>query len=144
MAEQHLNRPRRRASRPTLRILRIAGWRYSNSREAWVHRTFNGRVGPVFVDDGYEPHPELTDLTLFQAPPVRMPILLAAKDDRQPLPRRSAEPAPQVARVFTRLSEGEEPRVVVVDGRPPQRGVEVPAPVPEGVVVPLRSARATG
>jgi hypothetical protein len=109
-----------------------------------VHRTFNGRIGPVFVDDGYEPHPELTDLTLFEAPPVRMPILLGGEGERQPLPRRSTEQPPRVARVFTRLSEGEEPRVIVVDGRPPTRGVPVPAAAPEGVVVPLKPARATG
>jgi hypothetical protein len=114
------------------------------SREAWVHRSFSGRVGPVFVDDSYEPHPELTDLTLFHARPVHGPVLLGADGDREPLPRRTAEPAPAVSRVFTRLSEGEEPRVVVVDGRPPRRGAALPTTAPEGVVVPLKSAHATG
>lgn len=140
----HSNRPRHRASKATLRALRLAGWRYSNAREAWVHRTFSGRVGPVFVDETYEPHPGLTDLSLFEAPPVRLPVLIASEADRPPLPRRDSASTTKTSRVLTRLAEGEEPRVVQVDGRPPARGVEVPTPTPEGVVVPIKSARATG
>jgi len=139
------NRPRHRASKPTLRVLKLAGWRYSTTREAWVHRTFNGRIGPVFVDDSYEPQPELTDLSLFEAPPVHLPVLIASEAERTPLPRRSAgSTASQTTRVLTRLSEGEDPRVVQVDGRPPKRGVEVPTSTPDGVVVPIKTARATG
>jgi hypothetical protein len=142
---RNMNRTRHRASKPTLRVLRLAGWRYSNTREAWVHRTFNGRIGPVFVDETYEPHPELTDLSLFEAPPVRLPVLIAGEGERPPLPRRAASsPSTSSARVLTRLSEGEDPRVVQVDGHPPKRGIEVPTPTPDGVVVPIKTARATG
>ncbi|WP_421118294.1 hypothetical protein ACE2AJ_12875 [Aquihabitans daechungensis] len=144
MSRRNPNRPRRIASQGTIRALRIFGWRYSTAREAWVHRALRGRVGPVFVDRDFDPHPELTDLSLFDAPRVKTPLLLAPEGERPPLPRRDTTPAPKAARVFARLADGEEPRVVVVDGRPPLRGVTFPEPVAEGVVVPIKSARATG
>jgi len=144
MSRRSTNRPRRIASPRKIRMLRLAGWRYSTSREAWVHRTFNGRVGPVFVDSDFEAHPGLTDLSLFDAPPARMPVLLVPEDERAPLPRRETTPPTPVTRVLARLADGEEARVVTVDGKPPQRGIEVPTPPVEAVVVPIKSARATG
>jgi len=144
MSRRNPNRPRRIASSGQIRVLRLFGWRYSTAREAWVPRAFKGRIGPVFVDRGFDPHPGMTDLSLFDAPRAKKPVLLAPEDQRIPLPRRDTTPRPEVSRVFARLSEGEEPRVVVVDGRPPERGVILPAPVDTGVVVPIKSARATG
>lgn len=54
------NRPRRPASPRKIQALRLAGWRYSNKRSAWVHRAFNGRVGPVFVDPT-DTHPRIDE-----------------------------------------------------------------------------------
>ena len=105
---------------------------------------FRGRVGPVFVDQSFDPHPGMTDLSLFEAPPAKTPILLAPEGQRTPLPRRGLAGDRGVTRVFARLSDGEEPRVVVVDGRPPMRGVPVPPQQSDAVVVPIKSARATG
>ena len=137
--------PHRVASQaPDAPAHRLIGWRYSSTREAWVPRLFRGRIGPVFVDQSYDPHPGLTDLTLFEAPPAKMPVLMAHPHERDPLPRRDAAPTREVSRVLARLSDGEEPRVVVVDGRPPARGVPLPAPTDDGNVVPIKSARATG
>ena len=144
MSRRNPNRPRRMASPGTIRVLRLVGWRYSGAREAWVPRVFRGRVGPVFVDQSFDPHPGMTDLSLFEAPPAKTPILLAPEGQRTPLPRRGLAGDRGVTRVFARLSDGEEPRVVVVDGRPPMRGVPVPPQQSDAVVVPIKSARATG
>lgn len=54
------NRLRRPASPRKIQALRLAGWRYSSKRSAWVHRAFNGRVGPVFVDPT-DTHPRIDE-----------------------------------------------------------------------------------
>ncbi|MGN6695262.1 MAG: hypothetical protein ACTHN0_13890 [Aquihabitans sp.] len=54
------NRLRRPASPKKIQALRLAGWRYSSKRSAWVHRAFNGRVGPVFVDPT-DTHPRIDE-----------------------------------------------------------------------------------
>jgi len=46
--------------RPKIQALRLAGWRYSSKRSAWVHRAFNGRVGPVYVDPA-DDHPRIDE-----------------------------------------------------------------------------------
>lgn len=43
-----VNRQRRPVTRRQLTVLRAMGWRYSTTREAWVHRSRGGRRGPVF------------------------------------------------------------------------------------------------
>ena len=54
------NRLRRPASPRKIQALRLAGWRYSSKRSAWVHRAFNGRVGPVYVDP-LDDHPRIDE-----------------------------------------------------------------------------------
>lgn len=142
------NRPRRPASPAKLRALRAMGWRYSSTREAWVHRAFNGRMGPVFIDPDYYNHPGVTEAVHFEAVrPFRAPEVVMAEGDRPALPQRRRRPVvpKDQSRVKVRLPETEEARVVVVDGKPPQRGVD-PASLSttDAVVVPIKSARATG
>jgi len=142
------NRPRRPASQTKLRALRAAGWRYSTSREAWVHRAFNGRVGPVFIDPEYYNHPGVTETVEF-APerPMRPLVVTLESEERPPLPKRVQRPVVPANRtkVSVRLSETEEPRTVIVDGTPPRRGIDtVDLRTADAVVVPIKSARATG
>ncbi len=40
-------RPRRIVSSNVLRMFRVAGWRYSSQRRAWVFAPLSGRIGPV-------------------------------------------------------------------------------------------------
>lgn len=139
-------RPRRSASPGTIRALRIAGWRYSSARAAWVHRAFNGTVGPVFIDPQYHQHPGVIDAVVFEAPHRRTPPVVVPKAERAPLPQR---PIPMksdrlVTPVLMSLTGTEPPRVLLVDGRPPVRGMPVPPPPAGRVVVPIKSARATG
>lgn len=42
-------RPRRRLPGRCEGLVRTVGWRYSVHRDAYVHRAFGGRYGPVFV-----------------------------------------------------------------------------------------------
>lgn len=153
---RHTNRPRRPASEATIRALRIAGWRYSTAREAWVHRAFRGRVGPVFIDPQYYNHPGVTDEVHFAASTTDLeefidlaalesfaaPEFVIAEGERAPLPRRRTERR-DVTKVTVRLSESEEPRMVAVDGKPPRRGDERLVLRPVDNVVPLKSAAAS-
>ncbi len=155
---RHINRPRRPASETTIRALRIAGWRYSTAREAWVHRAFRGRVGPVFIDPQYYNHPGVTDEVHFEASLTDVedfasfvdltaaersdtPEIVIAEGERAPLPRRHTDRR-DLTKVKVRLSDSEEPRVVAVDGRPPRRGDETLVIRPIDNVVPLKSAAA--
>jgi hypothetical protein len=123
-----------------IRALQIAGWRYSTTREAWVHRAFHGRVGPVFIDPQYYNHPGVTDIVDFGvARPFRAPEVVVAEGERTPLPQRQ-KTRDDLPRVKVRLSESEEPRVVAVDGKPPRRGVESLVAHSIDNVVPLKSA----
>jgi hypothetical protein len=142
------NRPRRPASQPKIRALRLMGWRYSTTREAWVHRAFSGRVGPVFIDPQYYNHPGVTETVQFDANrPFRPLVVSLSAEDRPPLPQRAkAEPARRDrTKIKVQLSEADDARVVVVDGKPPRRGVDPDDLRTAGaVVVPIKSARATG
>lgn len=142
------NRVRRPVSQTQIKIVRAIGWRYSANREAWVLRPFGGRFGPVFAlrPDEEPENGGVPDLHLFEAMTrPRRPRVLP-EDQRPPLPRRieatePSEPRP-VYQVETRLRGDEPPRVVVVDGRPPERGVDPRALRPaDGVVVPIRKVR---
>ncbi len=103
-------RPRRPASQPKIRALRLFGWRYSFSREAWVHRAFKGRVGPVFIDHEPEgPSRPLTepDRGAFPIPeearrapevlafPSRALPILPGPRVQDPAPEARAERAPE-------------------------------------------------
>lgn len=162
------NRLRRPASPKKIKALRIAGFRYSSKRSAWVHRAFNGRVGPVFVDPADE-HPRISEAIVIDSEgprrnsdrpaPALAPMPLPERPVHSldlhrpelaqlplpPRPMKLGRKPSDVIRVKVRLSETEEPRVVRVDGRPPRRGVD-PRTLATGdhVVVPLKSARATG
>lgn len=150
MGDQRSSRPRRAASARQLRVLRLAGWRYSITRDAWVHWAFRGRVGPVFIDSddhvppglitteraqAASPDDDLLDAMIAHLPAVRPPVL------EQPLLLERKPPT--VKRVLARLPEDEEPRSVVVDGRPPRRGVERSMAALRPVMVPP-PAQATG
>lgn len=133
------NRVRRPVSENQLKIARALGWRYSASRDAWVHRFANGRRGPVLVPRTEEQeNGGVLDLHLFEAMvAARMPKVVPP-EQRAPLPKRTAERP--VYEVEVRLRGDEPPRRVQVDGRPPQRGVDPAAlrPRADDVVVPLR------
>jgi hypothetical protein len=132
------NRPRRAVTRRQLIALRAAGWRYSSTREAWVHRIGRGRIGPVFrlAADLGEPEHNTPDLTLFEAlVAARQPRLVPA-EQRTPLPRRIEARPP--TRVEVSLRPTEPPRPVVVDGRPPVRGTDPRVLRTDGMVVPMR------
>lgn len=129
----------------------MLGWRYSTTREAWVHRAFNGRVGPVFIDPQYYNHPGVTETVQFDAVrPFRAPEVVVPSDERPALPRRPHRPrgplpARNLKKVKVALSETEEPRVIAVDGKPPRRGIDVvDLRTADAVVVPIKGARATG
>ncbi|MFN8016983.1 MAG: hypothetical protein U0P45_02540 [Acidimicrobiales bacterium] len=135
------NRVRRPVSDKQLKIARALGFRYSASRDAWVHRIGNGRRSPVLVARTAEQeNGGVLDLHLFDAMvAARMPKVRPA-EARTPLPRRTATERP-VYEVEVRRRGDEPPRVVQVDGRPPQRGVDPAALRPrveDDVVVPLR------
>lgn len=144
---QSPNRPRRPASAGKLRAIRILGWRYSATRGAWVHRAFKGRVGPVYVDPDHFLHLGVTEHVEFKAARPFRPSEVDMLEAQPPLPQRPLPPKVPAERtkVKVRLSETEEPRTVVVDGKPPVRGVPVDSlRTTSAVVVPIRSARATG
>ena len=127
--------------------MRVLGWRYSRTREAWVHRAFNGRVGPVFIDPDVYDHPGMTEPVEFAAVRPFRAAEVALLENQPPLPKRVQPPKvpTQRTKVKVALSETEEPRTVVVDGKPPARGVAVEElRTTSAVVVPLKSARATG
>ncbi len=141
----HSNRPRRAASPKQIRALRVLGWRFSTTREAWVHRSFGGRVGPVFRDPHTaDDHGEL-DLRLFETMVAqRQPKVVVAPHERTVLPQRSVSVPRPVTAVRVRLHAAEEPRVVMVDGRPPRRGFDPRSlRIGNAVVVPIKSSRAT-
>lgn len=124
------------------------GWRYSTTREAWVHRAFSGRVGPVFIDPEYFNHPGVTETVQFDATkPFRPLVVSLTAEERPPLPKRVHERPVRRDRTKVRvqLSETEETRIVVVDGKPPRRGIDpIDLRTADAVVVPIKSARATG
>jgi hypothetical protein len=138
-------------------MLRFAGWRFSATRDAWVHRIGRGRYGPVFVARGAEPTviPE-PDPSIYEALVAsRRPKVTVPPEQRPPLPQRA--PAPSVAgpqalgrgserpkvRVEVQLDEAEPPRTVIVDGRPPERGIDPRVLGKGGVVVRLHKRRAS-
>jgi hypothetical protein len=137
--QRQKNRPRRPANKATIRALQLAGWRYSSTRDAWVHRAFRGRVGPVFVDPAALDHPGLIGpMEFIAAQPFRAEEVIIDDGPRPPLPRRPRLRT-DLTRVEVRLSEAEEPRVVAVDGKPPRCGREHLVPPRADNVVPLRS-----
>lgn len=61
-----------------------------------------------------------------------------------PLPRRAVVVKRPIIPVEAKLHAEEPARVVLVDGRPPRRGIDPRRLRPsDGVVVPIKSARAT-
>ena len=149
------NRPRRIASKRQIAILRTLGWRYSASRGAWVHRALGGRVGPVYCSPDEIPIPQFDDSTIARFDLVRAPVLPEHDIDplspevaqapvaSEPLPQRPRAAKRQVIQVEAQLHESEPARVVMVDGRPPRRGIDPRAlRLDDGVVVPIKSARA--
>ena len=73
-----------------LSVLRLLGWRYSPTRNAWVHRLAGGRRGPVFRDHVREsvaaPPVDVHQIDRGLAPPFAA--------DRPALPRRGAPVPP--------------------------------------------------
>lgn len=138
-------------------MLRLTGWRYSQTRDAWVHRIGRGRYGPAFVVRTAEPTvaPE-PDPTIYEAlVAARRPKVTVPPAERPPLPQRATAPtitSPQARplgaerpkiRVEVQLDEAEPPRTVMVDGRPPERGIDPRTLGKGGVVVRLHKRRAT-
>lgn len=139
-------------------MLRLAGWRFSQTRDAWVLRFGRGRYGPVFVvrpdEEPVVPEP---DPTIYEAlVAARRPKVTVPPAQRPPLPQRApAAMAPTVTspqaralggerpkvRVEVQLDEAEPPRTVMVDGRPPERGVDPRTLGKGGVVVRLHKRR---
>lgn len=133
-------------SKRQLAALKLAGYRYSATRDAWVHRAFRGRLGPVFQAhdaSGVDlfPYDNTQFESLFTAGRIpRMPPMEA-----EALPRRRIREQRRKVPVKTRLAADEPARLVHVDGRPPERGGILPSndlPIP-GRVVPIKSARAS-
>lgn len=131
-----------------LKVLRALGYRYSYSREAWVHRFGRGRWGPVFT--------EVASLGVSTMPPdvVRRleeqlievgPIQVLPPEDRTKLPQRAARRRGDRL-IPVRWLHEEEHKIVYVDGRPPTLGVVPPAEanLPRPTVVPIKRSRATG
>lgn len=137
------SRPRRSVSKPTIKLLRAAGWRYSATREAYVHRLGDGRIGPVFCEHAPEVEEHsLPDTRLYEAMvAVRKPRIVP-EHEREPLPRRGEEPRVTTV-VEVALAAEEPPRLVVVDGRPPRRGIDPRVLKTPGVVTSIKSRRAT-
>lgn len=129
-------------------MLRVLGWRYSATREAWVHRIGKGRRGPVFVerrrhapneravDDDrlYRAMAEQTEQTPPSDPPPRDEPADAVEreeppepEERPAPPRRIPANPPALARrkVRVRLDPDAPPKEVVVDGRPPRLGTVI-------------------
>lgn len=128
----------------TVRVITALGWRYSATRDAYVHRVAQGRVGPVFRVHDVDPYPHAVDDPILVDALVsrRRPRVVLAEHEREPLPRRATvEPRPKIA-VEVALTESEPPRVVQVDGRPPQRGVDPAVLRPTGKLVAVRDASA--
>jgi hypothetical protein len=103
----------------------MLGWRYSIARDAWVHRIGGGHLGPVFRLKGEEGEPSnaTPDPTLFEAWVAARAVQEAPGAQRTPLPRRTSPTRP-LTRVEVSLRPTEPPRAVVVDGRPPRRGID--------------------
>ncbi|MCU1372219.1 MAG: hypothetical protein JWO77_3413 [Ilumatobacteraceae bacterium] len=124
------------------------GWRYSTTREAWVHRAFSGRLGPVFIDPEYFNHPGVTETVEFDATGPFEPLVVSlTATDHPPLPQRVKAKAVRRdrTRVRVRLSDADDTRVVLVDGKPPRRGTDpIEMRTADAIVVPIKSARATG
>lgn len=74
-------RPRRRLPGRCVGLVRTVGWRYSVHWDAYVHRAFGGRYGPVFVvgpDHEFPIMDSLDDvhaLLMYDTPFLRGPIL---------------------------------------------------------------------
>ena len=123
----------------------MLGWRYSSTRGAWVHRARSGRIGPVFTDREAEIAPNETSIdtklydTLMAA---RKPKVVLPADQRDALPQRAVVVKRPIIPVEVQLHAAEPPRVVLVDGRPPRRGLD-PRKLRnrKGVVGPIKSAR---
>lgn len=123
----------------------MVGWRYSSTRGAWVHRYSGGRYGPVFIDRDAEitPNESSIDTKLFDTlMAARKPKVVLAADQRDALPQREVVVKRPIIPVEVQLHAAEPPRVVLVDGRPPRRGLD-PRKLRsrKGVVVPIKSAR---
>ena len=122
------------------------GWRYSPSREAWVHRAMGGRVGPVFRDrDELIGQDSVVDTKLFESVvEARKPKVGVPAEGAAPLPRRAVVVKRPIIPVEAKLHAEEPARVVLVDGRPPRRGIDPRRlRTDDGVVVPIKSARAS-
>ena len=139
------NRPRRAVSKRTINVLRLAGWRYSSTRDAWVHRIGEGRIRPVFRDrDMVDEGQCTTDTRIFDAMMAAKQPKIVPEHERTPLPRRAVTEERPITPVEVQLAAEEAPRIVQVDGRPPARGRDPRSLRPTGgVVVPIKSARAT-
>ena len=113
------NRPRRPASPKKIQALRLAGWRYSSKRSAWVHRAFNGRVGPVFVDPS-DVHPRINEAIVIDHRSPR-------RGSGQPMPDDVIALEPDaVAAVHAPLDD----KLVIEVGRTPVPVEIVRTPVP--------------
>lgn len=137
-------RTRRIASSRQLTVLRAAGWRYSVTRDAWVHRLLGGRIGPVFTDEQQPTHEETLDLTLTgwidaterahaiqreRRQAVALGDLREVTDEVIDLTARPLTP------VQIQLTGESDERIILVDGRPPRLD-----PVPSGLApLPMRT-----
>ncbi len=87
------------------------------------------------------------DTTLFDTMVAARAPRVAPEADQAPLPRREIRRSRPIIPVKVRLHAEEAPRVVHVDGRPPSRGIDprtmATSDADDGIVVPIKSARAT-
>lgn len=124
-------RKRSRHTVPTvlLPVLRILGWRYSPTRDAWVHRIGGGRRGPVFRDhvSGAATTPPVDVHHIDRHLLSEVHEVATERAEPGELPRRAdrtidlTDPAaPQLTAID---GDGDEvaPEGPRVDGRPPRR-----------------------
>ncbi|WP_426570940.1 hypothetical protein [Aquihabitans sp. McL0605] len=132
------HRRRKVASPAQLRILRAAGWRFSPTRDAWVHRVLGGRIGPVFRDQDAIEGPARIDDDLARSmhaaiegwqEPAPLPTRPDATDPADQAPPTTPATRPTLTRVLAQLAPDELPRTVLVDGRPPRPGTVPEQPV---------------
>lgn len=103
-------------------------------------------MGPVFRDrDIVDEGMHSTDTRIFDAMMAAKQPKIVPEHERSPLPRRAVAEERPIIPVEVQLAAEEAPRIVQVDGRPPKRGRDPRSlrPASGGVVVPIKSARAT-
>lgn len=145
------NRPRRTASHRQIRVLRLLGWRYSTTREAYVHRVRGGRRGPVFAvpqagTDAPAPHDDhITDAIRAALGTSRdLALSGAAAPSGHAAPKAEADPVPAPASTASAPRAADDPPPLAQ--RTPRPAVATPSPAPVEVHLggELRTVRVDG